>query len=77
MRDELRELIIMISEYFLPGLFFIFILFATGFAFLLTTPSLKNRVENISALISIAMSMLAIISSGASIYYIYDLLKYP
>jgi hypothetical protein len=30
---ELRELIIMISEYFLPGLLFIFILFATGFAF--------------------------------------------
>jgi len=47
------------------------------FRFLLATPSLKRRVEHISALISIAMSMLAIISSGASIYYIYDLLKYP
>jgi len=68
---------LLIAELFLPFLFFIFIIFVTGYIYLLTTTYLRSSVEQISALISIALSLFAIISSWAAIYYIYQELRHP
>lgn len=66
----------MLSDYLAPFLLLLAIFIAAGFIYILTSP-LKNRIQEIAALISIPLSVLAIISSFASIYYIYEELKYP
>lgn len=66
---------LLLTKYFPQILFVLFFIIAIGYVVILTTPRLKTSIQEIADLISIPLGVLALISSGAALYYIYEEFK--